>query len=69
VNLAVHFIRTRSSLILKCSSSLFLRVVPLLYITLLVGMVEGKKRIVRGGGGGNRSSLTGRIVFHVLFML
>jgi len=40
VNFAVHFIRTRSSLILTCSSGSFL------FYILLVGVVEGKKRIV-----------------------
>jgi len=67
VNLAVYFIRARSSL------TLFLRVVPLLYITLLVGVVERKKRIVGRMEGGmeeiGQSSLTERIVFHILFML
>jgi len=45
VNLAVHFIKARN-LILSCSSGLFL-----LYITLLVGVVKGKKRIVSGRRG------------------
>jgi len=42
---------------------------------LLVGVVERKKRRVGGGGGGGRgmeigqSSLIGRTVFHILFML
>jgi len=35
----------------KPDTELFLRVVPLLYITLLVGVMEGKKRIVSGGWG------------------
>jgi len=68
VNLAIHFIRARNSLILSCSSesSLFIY-----YATC--GVVEGEKRI--GDGVGRRveeigqSSLTGRIVFHILFML
>jgi len=47
VNLAIHFIRARNSLILSYSSGSFL-----FYITLLVGVVEGKKRIV---GEGNLS--------------
>jgi len=46
VNLAVYFIRARSSLIVSCSSGSFL-----LYIMLLVGIVKGKKRIVGGGRG------------------
>jgi len=66
LNLAIHFIRATSSLILRCSSWSFL-----FYITLLVGVVEGKKRIV-----GEReemkkigqSSITRRIVFYILFM-
>ena len=41
----LHFIRARSSLIL------FFRIVPLLYITLFVGMVERKKKIVDGEWG------------------
>jgi len=46
VNLAVHF-RARSSLILNCSSGSFL----FFYITLLVGVMERKKRIVGGRKG------------------
>ena len=52
-------------------TELFLRVVPLLYITL-VGVVEEKKRIVSESGGMaeiGQSLLTGRIVFHILLML
>jgi len=63
VNLTVYFIRARSSLILFLVS---------FYITLFVGMLGGKKRIVgegRGRSGGNRSSIIGKIVFHILFML
>jgi len=68
LNLAIQFIRATSSLILRCSSWSFL-----FYITLLVGVVEGKKRIV---GEGEReemkkigqSSITRRIVFYILFM-
>jgi len=41
VNLAVHFIRAKSSLILSCSFGPFLFI---LY-TLLVGVMGGKKRI------------------------
>jgi len=51
-------------------TELFLQVVLLLHITLLVGVVERKKRIVGGVGVmRNQSSLTGRIVLHILFML
>jgi len=53
-------------------TELFLRVVPLLYVTLLVGVAERKKRIVAGEGKMGeigQSSLTGRIVFHILLML
>jgi len=55
VNLAVHFIRARSSLIL----SLFLQVVPFLYVTC---WNDGEKKENcewgRGGkGGGSRSVL------------
>jgi len=69
VNLTLHFIRARSNLILSCSSRSSL----LYYATY--GVMEGKKRIVSGGGGGEgggeigQSSLIGRIVFHILFML
>jgi len=65
LNLAVHFIRARSSLILSYSSESFL-----LYYT--TWRVRGKKRIVvrRGEGGGiDRSSIIGKMVFHILFML
>jgi len=74
VNLEVHFIRARS-LILSCFSGS--PDPPFLYITLfyiLRGEVEEEKRIVgeRAGrrvGEISQSSLTGRIVFHILFML
>jgi len=39
---------------------------------LLVGVVGGKKRIVDEGGRGKeigRSSITRKMVFHILFML
>jgi len=45
VNFAVHFIKARSSLILRRP------VLRVLYITLLVGVMGGKKRIVGWGGG------------------
>jgi len=38
----------------KPDIELFLRIVPLLYITLLVGVVEGKKRIVDRESGQRR---------------
>ena len=50
-------------------TELFLRVVLFLYITLFVGVMEGKKRIVGEGGEIGQSSLTGRIAFHILLML
>jgi len=43
----------------------------LLYITLFVGVMKGKKRIVGGKrekGEIDQSLITGRIVFHILFM-
>jgi len=71
VNLAVHFIRARSSLILSCSSGSFF-----FYITLLVGGKEGggkeencewrERREMREI---DQSSITGKIVLHILFML
>jgi len=57
----------------QLNTELFLRIIPLLYITLLVRVVEGKKRIVGREWGGvgeiDQSSLTGRIIFHILFIL
>jgi len=48
VNLAIHFIRVRSSLILSCSSGLHS-----LYITLLIGVMGKEKgRIVSEGEEG-----------------
>jgi len=49
---------------------MFHRAVPF-YITLFVGAVGEKKRIVgeREGGGIGQSSITGRMIFHILFML
>jgi len=41
-------------------TELFLQVVLLLYITLLVGVVERKKRIVGGGRGDEKSVLINR---------
>ena len=51
----------------QLNTELFLRVVP--FITLFVGVVKGKKRIVRRGGEveKNRSSITGRIVSNILY--
>jgi len=43
----VYFIKARSSLILSCSSGSF----SIYIYTLFVGVIEGKKRIVGGGGG------------------
>jgi len=49
-------------------TELFLRVIP--FIMLLVGIVGEKKRIVDEDGGEiGQSSTTGRMVFHILFML
>jgi len=68
VNLEVHFIRARSSLI-SCFSGF-----SLFIYYAICGEVEEEKRIVseRAGrrvGEISQSSLTGRIVFHILFML
>jgi len=41
----------QSTLSEEPNPELILRVVPFLYITLLVGVVEGKKRIVDGRRG------------------
>jgi len=60
VNLAVHFIRARSNLILSCSSGLFIS----FYITL-VEVVERKKRIMDGEEGGNGEN---RSVFKSLLL-
>jgi len=44
------------------------------YITLFVGVIGGKKRIMGGDGEGgemeeiDRSSITGRMIFHILFI-
>jgi len=57
MNLTVHFIRTRNSLILSCSSASF----SFYIFMLLVGVMEGKKRNVDGRWaeevGKNRFSL------------
>jgi len=73
VNLAVHFIRVSSSLILSCSSGPF----SLYYAVCWSGGGEKKNcggDCGRGKGGGkmeeiDRYSKTGRMVFHTLFML
>jgi len=50
VNLAVHFIRAKSSLILSCSSG------PFAFYTLLVEVVEGRRELwMRGERGENWS--------------
>jgi len=59
VNFAVHFIRTRSSLILTCSSGSFL------FYILLVGVVEGKKRIVGRVGEGKEMDIEDRPIFSI----
>jgi len=65
MNLAVHSIRARSSLILSCFFGPFS-----FYITLLVGVVGRKKRIVGLEMEEiGRSSITERMVFHILFTL
>jgi len=55
VNFAV---RARSSLILSCS----------FYITLLVGMVEGKKRIVDGGMGEMREIDRSSSICYIVYL-
>jgi len=63
VNLAVHFIRERSSLILSYPSHSFF------YIMLLVGVVGRKKKIKDGERCEiDQFSITGRMVFHILFI-
>jgi len=58
VNLTIHFTRVKSSLIL------FLRAIPFILHCLLEWWGGGEKI-----GKIGRSSITGRIVFHILFML
>jgi len=55
-------------------TELFLWAVP--FYTLLIGVVGGKKRTMGEGdrgrkrrGGIGQSSITGRMAFHILFML
>jgi len=67
VNLAVHFIKARSSLILSCFSRS-----PLFIYYAICGVMEGEENcgwVERRVGEIGQFSLTGRIVFHILFML
>jgi len=67
VNLAIHFIRARSSLILSCTSGPFL-----LYYTICWS--DERKEENCGWEGEEvrkigQSSIMGRMVSHILFML
>ena len=66
VNFAVHLYQDKE----QSNTEMFLRVVPFILLYLL----EGKKRIVVEGEGEevkeiDRFSITGRMVFHILFIL
>jgi len=64
VNFAVHFIRTRSSLILSCSSESFLLYYVLLYITTSFYILEWWRESRELWVGGGRRNRGNRSVFN-----